>query len=86
MTCNSSFVNPLILLAGKLLCDKYSEMRIFRVLVLLKQFTIKKEKTHTKLLYWKIYIDLKKQNRCIYVRLLFFSHSKDSNNKNSKAR
>lgn len=55
MTCNSSFVNPLILLAGKLLCDKYSEMRIFRVLVLLKQFTIKKKNAHKVVILEDIY-------------------------------
>lgn len=54
MTCNSSFVNPLILLVGKLLCDKYSEMRILRVLVLLKQFTIKK-KAHKVVILEDIY-------------------------------
>lgn len=60
-------------------------MRILRVLVLLKQLTIKK-KTYKVVILEDIYRLKKKKNRCIYVRLLFFSHSGDSNNKNSKAR
>lgn len=61
-------------------------MRILRVLVLLKQLTIKK-KTYKVVILEDIYrLKKQKKNRCIYVRLLFISHSGDSNNKNSKAR